>query len=425
MKWISGFRHFLSWLCLQVRYSLKHLERLSRSVLASLRYTPVRKRRVYLLYCSCLLTYLLVLGIKPGQVYAQEDTPTPTNQPIYVTPTPEVEDFTCPGTQPQGWGEVTPSAYWNLKCGQCVTPVSNYAWPTLDPDVWGTPVPTEIQGVTEYEFTWLEDFNSGVQYYPKINYHTETAGVTIRFAGKSFAMHSTESGQYYTNAFDTTLSLTRTTTGTEYSISLGFENLTSENITVTLGSGSGIEQVITIPPETGTQELFRDTVVPPGTAIVDKIVTVYVEYSKGWGIDYRIWWSGATTAAFSTADEVWDMTWYQSIMSETEPETGSGYCATVEGEEAGGLGEDEDTFQLPGINIGVADCVTVAGITVPLDWTDTLFGTGWEDWILPGMQICFTPIDFGTLTLFGITIDLDLIALGMAGVVLIRLITRS
>ena len=161
----------------------------------------------------------------------------------------------------------------------------------------------------------------------------------------------------------------------------------------------------------------------PGTWDYEAILTVYTEDDRDGGA-YDVYITTETIApAGARLDSVIEFMYQQHIWVDPVEEIDS-YCSSVQAEGTGTEG-DEDTFQLPGINIGVADCVTVAGITVPLDWTDTLFGTGWEDWNLPGMQICFTPIDFGTLTLFGITIDLDLIALGMAGVVLIRLITRS
>ena len=421
MKWISGFRHFLYWLCLQVRYSLKHLERLSRSVLASLRYTPVRKRRVYLLYCSCLLTYLLVLGIKPGQVYAQEDTPTPTNQPIYVTPVPEVEDFTCPGTQPQGWGEVTPSAYWNLNCGQCVTPVSNYVWPTLDPEIWGTPVPTEIVNITNYEGVYMDYQN--VVFPPDELQRYETVNGLFGYLGRGWKTYSSTSHEMYTAAMK--IHYGGNSTGSYgFTFRIKAYNYTTNDdlVYMTVERDGFIQGVYPVSPGQSV-ELDVVTGTFPGTWDYEAILTVYTEDDRDGGA-YDVYITTETIApAGARLDSVIEFMYQQHIWVDPVEEIDS-YCSSVQAEGTGTEG-DEDTFQLPGINIGVADCVTVAGITVPLDWTDTLFGTGWEDWNLPGMQICFTPIDFGTLTLFGITIDLDLIALGMAGVVLIRLITRS
>ena len=417
MKWISGFRHFLYWLCSQARYSLRRLERLSRFVWGWLRYTPVRKRRVYLLYCSCLLTYLLVLGIKPGQVYAQEDTPTPTNQPIYVTPTPEVKDFTCPGTQPQGWGEVTPSAYWNLNCAQCVTPVSQYTWPTLDPDIWGTPEPTDIVDITQYEGLYLDDVNSELRLYNDETKTIHNDNGRWAYTGDWWNLYDNQSGRSTTSSIRIQKTFT-TSSSTTWSRSFELRNYTDAKIYVQI---MGEYELIEL--EAGEFIVIRSYAGSfPGTFNQDMILIVYIEQSdNGANFAFR-----DTSITGLNVYGVYDVEIkFQNHIWVDPIEPINSYCSTVVSEGAGQGGEGEDTFQLPGINIGVADCVTVAGITVPLDWTDTLFGTGWEDWNLPGMQICFTPIDFGTLTIFGITIDLDLIALGMAGVVLIRLITRS
>lgn len=299
-----------------------------------------------------------------------------------------------------------------------------YAWPTLDPDIFGTPEPTPTQSITEYDFIYCKGFYDDVIYPPETLLSEYTEGVTIRLAGRSFGIRSTEAGQYYTSSWDVYYSLYRATAGTLFSVKLQVENYTSENIYVQL-ENNGVQEIITLAPSSGITEIKRDTITSPGSATLDFTATVYVSNSRGAGnIDYRIVWGGECSEPYRQANETSEWIWYQSNLPGTMPEAGDGYCSTVISEDEIGQG-DEDTFQLPGINIGVADCITMAGITVPLDWTDTWFGTGWEDWNLQGIEVCFTPIDFGSLSIFGIRIDLDLIALAMAGVLLIRLITRS
>lgn len=72
-----------------------------------------------------LVLFTLFLGVifflsfsRPSVVKAQ--TPTLPPQALFPTATPIPEGYyDCPVTPPQGWGTATPSSIWNMRCGHC------------------------------------------------------------------------------------------------------------------------------------------------------------------------------------------------------------------------------------------------------------------------------------------------------------------
>lgn len=97
-----------------------------------------------LLMASWLFTWLVMYS-HPSGVKAQAivDTPTPTptstSVPIIKTETPVPEGYyDCPASPPAGWGTVTPSGVWQLRCGHCTY---NNEVSTPTPGVQDTPTP--------------------------------------------------------------------------------------------------------------------------------------------------------------------------------------------------------------------------------------------------------------------------------------------
>jgi len=417
-----GFPRILYWLCSLARYSLNRLEQLSHFVWGWLRFIPARKRRVCLPYCLFLLIFLLVLGTKPSTVYAQEDTPTPTNYPIYVTPTPVSDSFECPEGDPVGWGTVTPSARWMVNCGQCASG-TYYEWPTLDPNIWGTPVVTNTsEPIKQYSDVTVVNYYNASDGVPEGSLepvHYEQINVQGRHLSfPSWVVRSASPGYYKISLRYEYHVQANNVWGTQ--IYMASTNGEAMPITVTFVEGEHQGEQVVINPNTNTT--FTIASGPPGLWDGYFIIEVEVPQGKGanaWDFQFG---ARATTGFYDLITFKTDL-WFQNSIWRGLDLPVDSYCSTVEETYPGD--EEDEPFQLPGINVGVADCVTMVGITVPLDWTDTVFATGWEDWVLPDFEICFVPIDFGSLSIFGISVDLDLMALGMAGVVLIRLITRS
>jgi hypothetical protein len=107
---------------------------------------------------AVLLLGALTVGliVTPRAVGAYEDyqevtstpeaTTTVTAPPAYqpqILSTQDLGDLSCPpdGSNPVGWGTVTPSSGWNLLCSQCV---SQSEWATSTPADTATPNPTYV-----------------------------------------------------------------------------------------------------------------------------------------------------------------------------------------------------------------------------------------------------------------------------------------
>jgi hypothetical protein len=98
------------------------------------------------------------------------------------------------------------------------------------------------------------------------------------------------------------------------------------------------------------------------------------------------------------------------------------YCASVDGYEPG----EEIGLELPMPIIGPATCFGVDEITLGLSLLNLIPGIDdMDDVTFPGMQVCARAIEFGDLQLFGLLVNLDVIAALMAGVFLFRLALRS
>ncbi|MEO5355287.1 MAG: hypothetical protein H7835_19030 [Magnetococcus sp. XQGC-1] len=97
------------------------------------------------------------------------------------------------------------------------------------------------------------------------------------------------------------------------------------------------------------------------------------------------------------------------------------YCTTVSG-----LDTDNGFSMLPNPRLGVASCTGWDEVTIDLDPLNLLPGLSeYTELYLPAVSICLRPIYFGNIQLFGMDIDLDIIAAVIAGVFFFRLFFRS
>lgn len=108
-----------------------------------------------------------------------------------------------------------------------------------------------------------------------------------------------------------------------------------------------------------------------------------------------------------------DRPYYMPTPSTPTPTPVQSYCSSVEAE-----GEEEDLESLlPRISIVRGNCVGWQEVSVSLP----VIG----DITIPGLQVCFNLVEFGSINLFGMRISLDLLALIVGGVMVIRWVFRS
>ncbi len=98
------------------------------------------------------------------------------------------------------------------------------------------------------------------------------------------------------------------------------------------------------------------------------------------------------------------------------------YCGTVNGVTGG---SSELGISLPEFGIGSSTCYGLSEIVLPTSIINFFPGINIEDVTIPGIELCFTEISFGTLDLFGVAVNLDSIANLLAAALIIRWLLRS
>lgn len=413
-------------------------------------YTQVRKALRFLLCFSFLLFYSLASGISP--VLAQ-DTPTPP--PSYVnTPTPEslfktpttapTKNLTCNG-QPLGWGTVTPDAYWASNCALCVTPIPLGNWPTLqstNTPVGYTPQPTQAPTITPTALSSgdsdlvhfsVEDWNyTGYLYYSgqtmEVNTPLETGipyGARRDF--KMLFMNEGLNDKWLKVKIDTTLKVGLSCGGT---MRLYFNNTWDYPLELKFNDAYGTETVVV----TAHSEVLIKTWVFNSGYTGDLLRSVEVKVENPNKIfppvvedfNFRWWYQlGCANSTYQVKNTI-------TLLGTAEPTPTPRpytYCEVVQQKST--QPEDNPLFGLPDIKIGWGSCVQFGGFFIPLGWINSIgefVGGSWnvpDSWQVPGLNFCFKPVYFGTLTILNIDINLDYLASVMAGVLIIRLIMRS
>ena len=98
------------------------------------------------------------------------------------------------------------------------------------------------------------------------------------------------------------------------------------------------------------------------------------------------------------------------------------YCGQVNGTSA----EPFDLgIELPQFAIGTSSCYGIAEIALPTSIINFSPGVDINDVFIPDIKLCFTEITFGSLDLFGISINLYSIANLLAVALIIRWWLRS
>lgn len=346
--------------------------------------------------------------------------PTVTAPPFGVatqaTRSANPSDFTCPADPPSGWLTTTPSSSWLILCGQCLN--ADGSWPNLTPTgtppptVYGTstlgpsptngPSPTATKTptatVTRTPTVTLTPTKSwqSVAFIPPLSpwygvspgggiqntywYRIDMgAGNTIKYDGSSYvdwsgACHSAGSDAVAVQLCVSTDGNTCGTPRLQYSCgALEGRDRSWDGITYATGTNG------------------------PGRYLIGRVVTTGA--SGQWALNdavlhhVEVQWGIPTPGPTPTAAPVLD-----------------NYCTSVDG-------SNESDFGYSGIIYDVTECLDVGPWSVTIPILGFSFDVPWL------LHLCLQGVSLGVVTVFGVGVLLDVIALVMAVVMAIRMVT--
>lgn len=413
--------------------------------------------RPFLLSFIFLCIFSLVFGISP--VYADGETPTPTPPDIslFNTSTPEpTQNLACPNGQPIGMFTITPNAYWLDKCQFCITPTLSAFWATGTPAPWETPAPTGTPSAptgtptrTPYPFNITTDLDTMYHAsYPPTSIHTnynviDQMLISNYWAGSSrnglfdenMALYSSSGTTDYTIYYEISYNVTWGSSGYAEFAYLDIYPYGIKQISFTSESTINTGQTYNL--TNSSNKIYVANNHHGAASYTGKIAfNLVVRNAQDTSPDALINWvvyDSGNDGVGRKNDIVMKFIRGGFVEPSTEPTptpTQPGYCNVVESEGTGAI-NDQNIFSLPSITIGWARCVGLGGFDVPLDWIGGLFPQMWSNmgWpatlSIPSAQLCFVPLHLGILNLFGLAIDMDIIAFAIGAIALIRIITRS
>lgn len=381
-------------------------------------------------------------------VDAQEPTPTdPVWNPLYPTETPAATtNYDCPPNDPIGWGTVTPDAYWMMQCGHCAelndyptnTPVpTNTPWPTPTHDGTGTPYPTEIPVPAEFysyepEFEYVpydspNDGDDGISAYLQWTVpegyrdrYFQLVGVNIEidFANCDkwigFGVDSTwseyEEHFWYWGSLiycgagvrNYYLTYSPMSAEPEYQMPYYQEEMWRWYVTGDIAGEIPAPMNWVHPSWPYAAGQFKNELLENGD------LKLYITHGGKSGHAYTV--------------ERVEMVFYGIEPENILPPYAGGYCESVVPE-----GQAEDPgITLPEITVTTPTCLQIGGQTVDLSVLNLIPGIDdMGEVAIPGFQVCYQYISFGSLDLFGMSVDLDLLAFTIGAIALLRIFLRS
>lgn len=382
---------------------------------AWLRFT---RTQMQVLLFFCLLFLLLssqVLRVSASELYQDATaTITATFRPMFPTETPiPTKNYTCPTGQPSGAGTVTPSVYWQLQCAPCLDqavatttpfPVSTFMIP-LTQTQQALVTPSVTPTGTSLPPTVAPSENIGF-YFTTYCYGNNNSGTTCTLSNNNRTLHITTVGQYnpYGQEVDFRVAISpRVSLSVSpklyYSANIAGSTAPSQRIGYNVSHGGGYV--------TGTSSTYTTTHSMWGQ-FDENIVVVYENYPTNvWDSMSIDLWVYLDNPAVPTMTPVPSPT-----------STPSGYCGSIIGTTSYGDGGGD--FTLPVVTRGAISCpVSFDRITVPL------YGVfGLPDITIPGVHICFEEVDFGTFLYYGVSINMNMLALIAAAGLVVTMFTR-
>jgi hypothetical protein len=370
----------------------------------------------------CFFISLLTFSLpSASDVSAQSPTATATPRPpLFPSATPQPTlDYSCNGQQPLGYGSVTPDPFWLMNCSQCLTPV----FPT------GTPQP-------ESTFTYSMTQTAEAVFSP-------TPNVTPTSIPESYSEISCGSG--YFQCTQITPYHIQLIPITQLYVSQTYHNIVDDievkmYVHVTVHFDAGIFTynggVGGYPPKgatpidisTGEQYVYPDQYTVDGSGNAKYWYVPAGEYSFviNEGIDFfEVNSEGGGTTAYVSAYGITVDIYSYPVDTGTPTPTPTpvlGYCQSilpVSGDENLDVCE-EGIFCMPDVSLGDSYCpIDIPSRTIPL----SLFG--FDDVEIPSISVCFTAVYFGSVTAWGVVIDIDWIVYVMAGALILRMIIWS
>ncbi len=333
--------------------------------------------------------------------------PTQTQKPA--------QSYHCPDGTPEGWGQVTPDPYWMMQCGQCTVPDLPTRTPqptnTVAPgEPTSTPAPTQdphqwfyLPIQEEYSFEY-QKANNSCKYYnwcwgvTELETFTFDCGEGNSIKGIVLERHGYIDVPHELNTY-----------------------VTENNVIGEFVEGYSVD-------------VMREGAVTSGdTAMVAAINQVLV--NEGMHLDFwdvgnfglassytgNLRLSARGSAEFDVSIAVIGAICYGIPQ---EPDLGASYCDAVNGD--GGTGDNELDVDLPDVVVSQPYCLAIGGGQVDMSVLNLIPGIDdIGDIQIPGFNLCYRYISFGSLSLFGMGIDLDIMAMLLGGVALVRIFLRS
>lgn len=396
---------------------------------------------------SLMIIFILLLSAYP--VYAQDATPTTfvpystgTLEPLYKTPTVgPTKNVTCPLGTPVRWGTVTPFPGWEGLCRAC-EPTEQFAtyepftpapytpapWGTAGtPDPNGTPTPggtstPQIIGSPTpeytlftvndlnfpYAFTWsyynLDYYDLKDQYFLVKNpavMNMYSVPVTVFVWGYLNNGWGANTHLLIQNLSDSAMTITSPEFGT---VTIGANEVQDWEINEGGAFDNGTDHFII----SGYTRLLHQS--------DDRVFKVWLHF-----------WSGGFHDHSHHGSAEFGIPWMEPTPTSLPPTATPGYCECVN--DCGGDIPEPDPFVPPIPRIGTPSCNQIGGLAIDMSWIQSIGNLLNSQWsvgslIIPGVNICVTPLYLGHMSLMGIDIDLDTWLILMGGVVIIRMFTR-
>lgn len=369
--------------------------------------------------------------------------PTQTWEPLFKTPTPgpTMDIGACPSGLPGDWGTETPSPLWFSQCFNCfltLTPwaTTTPAYPSQTPGVGTgtvTPLPSQtttptasatpgaaptitptpnfryylgasigsftVQKQAQSWYGWqLVDFNVPDDYFGGF-----VADVTINGNVDAQLANCNGMGCNYQGAWQSLADLDRQG-GAKVCVTSGDGGFSYTQMCSNLLPGISHVPINHISWINGNRNLTG----------------IFQAYGHP---DY----SGSITVS-NVQLILWGNDWQRITPTPTPvtptPELNGSYCSNVNGV-PGSLPGGNELPDLPVIVVGQASCVVLEPFSLNTSILNWIEGFEINSLDFPGLRICVSPIRFGTLDIVGVSINLDLMAMVMAGVMIVVALARS
>jgi hypothetical protein len=421
---------FLQLVCTLVRCKVRLWPQRLHFVSGYWPFILTRKKALCLFCYTFLLLYCPLFVINAAAQSECDDpetpeheicTPTPTRELLFKTQTPApTANLVCPPSLPENWGSLTPDPLWMAQCFGCLL--------TLTPQVTMTPPDFLITGTPGYTVT-------------QTAIYTPTATLTPNATATPFV-------QYWTKEYPEQQWCTTPQSGWQYK---SIWQLTTASV------GNTIRAVKFRSGYSGSRSnlLFktRQPTNYPNWSInssisMDNGIQCYNSGHSGDPCNDLFGVSGAQRISYQndlSGYLEWEIVKYDPTGAECGliydievayyglPETAptptvtptatalplTDYCAYVDGWGT----EPDNSDMLPEITIGENTCYVIfPAFSVSFSALSLLVEI--PDFVSPGVQVCGRDVQFGTMSIFGLTFNLDDIATYMGAAAAFFMVIR-